>query len=322
MSLQSKPPLRRLYGDICRGYTVGSWKGETVYIKHLSQGEYGNIDSFTEGHLAAAKARGVPTREEKEEWLRETGQWSDRQEIDIKGQKDYVENLVKTKATAKYASQIENFNKQIAAERKRLNDMLAKKERLFGHTADQYAEQKAQFYYIYLSFHRDEALTTRYFTLEDLNEMDDEDSQDLFLSYLDFVEDFKLENVERISISHYFTGAFYLCGDDLSTFFARPMWQLSLYQTNLLSSGHYFRSIMQGENIPQDIRDNPEKIKEFVSASKNVKEMMAKSGKDGSNVGLVGATAKDLASQGIKDDRSAFSKDGATSLLSTLKMKS
>lgn len=317
--MHPKSQLRRCYADICRGYTVGKWRGETVYIKHLAQSEYGDIDGYTEEQLAIAKARGVPTRAEKEEWLVASGQWSVKQDIEIKAHREYVDNLVKTKEKARFASQIENQNKVIAQERKRLNEMVAKKDRLFGHTADQYANEKTHFYYVYLSFYTDIGLTQRLFTLEDLNSMDDDESSELLQYYLQFVEDFGLPNVERISIADYFVSALHLCDDNISVFFDKPIWQLSLYQMNLLSIGRYFRAVMQGEKIPEDIRDNPEKIREFVNASKNVKELMAKTAEKGS-VGLMGASLKDFAAANIKEDRSFMDK-GSTSLLSTLNMR-
>ena len=56
---------------------------------------------------------------------------------------------------------------------------------------------------------------------------------------------------------------------------------------------------MQDSKIPDNIKDDPEKIEEFIAANAKAKEVMGKIGGGDAPVGLVGATKQDLAYLGL-----------------------
>ena len=79
---------------------------------------------------------------------------------------------------------------------------------------------------------------------------------------------------------------------------------ISEYQIELFGSGRYFKSLMEQSdaNVPEEIKDNPEKIIEWFDSTKSAKEVLDKSrnaGQDGSATTLVGATKQDLERLGL-----------------------
>jgi hypothetical protein len=317
--MQSHPQrsLRAIYADICRGYSIGRWKDEPVYIRHLTQCDHSEADEYGEQQLEKARSRGVSTKKEKEAWLIKTGQWSQKDDMDLLQQADYIKGLKVTLSKAALHSQIQLMKKSIEEETKRYNELFEKKEKLFGTTADSYSLQKVQFFYVYLAFYRDAGLEQRFFSLKAMEDLHEDESYDLLSYYINFIGDFSIDRIRRLSLADFFTNTLALCDEDMGSFFRKPMWKLSVQQTNLLSSGRYFASITSGENIPPDIKGDPDKIEEYLIRARNMKDLAGRVGKDGGSVGLIGATKEDFAALGAKDDRS-FLQEGSTSLLATM----
>lgn len=308
---------RKVYADICRGYSLGEWRKKPVYIKHLTSFEYGEAEDYQNAELERAKSQGIPTREQRGAWLAKNELWSAQQDAELKSRESYIANMRLTRSKLAYESQAEAMTKQINEEQARYNDDVAKRERLYDLTAERVSWNKAQFYYIYLSLYKDNSLTKRLVTLRDIAEWDDEESVEILDYYYTFIESFSVENIRRISLSPFFLGHFNLCGDDLAAFYRKPLWELTVYQSNLLASGAHFRNLLRNEAfIPPDIRDDPTKIEEFVSRSEAQKELMAKASRDGASVGLFG-TKRDIQAMGGVVDHS-FMKDGPQSLVSKL----
>ena len=57
-------------------------------------------------------------------------------------------------------------------------------------------------------------------------------------------EDFSSDQMKLIAICPFFINNFYLCGENSADFFRKPIVELSTFQVSLLSSGRYYKSLM------------------------------------------------------------------------------
>lgn len=304
----SRTQLAEVYRDIVRGYSV-AWLGkQPVYVKHLTALDHVDLQEYEREQRDGAIERGVPSREAKEEWLIQHGLWSKQQEEDLVQQRDYVQNMEKTRATILVHHQLAQHDQTVAEESKRLREMASKKDALFGLTAEDYAAQRGQFHHMGASLFADRALSAHLHSQEELDQLDDEESFVLMSLFVASVSRFAPEHIRRCSVAPYFTAPFYLCGDQTTAFLGKPMVALTVYQNNLLNSGLHFKAIFQREEVPADIRDDPEGIDAWIQLSQNMKEVASRSKMEGGSTGIVGATARDFKAAGLREDRAAAMK--------------
>lgn len=314
--------LRKAFADICRGYSIVEWHG-TVYLKHLSHFEQVDLDECYEKYFQMALKKKLPKKAERLEWLEKKKLWGRKNEGELAGQKSYVENLEKTLKLMFLKSQIDEHKKTLNAQKAKYHEMLNEKENLLGLTCEKYAEQKMLNHYIFVSFYKDEALKNRLFTEKDFNSLDEEETDDLFKIYINISNLLSEKNIKKLSVAPFFTSYFYTC-EEVQAFFGKPICNLSYHQLNLLYYAGYFKQITQNMKIPDNIREDPEKIEEFANASAKVREMAQKIGKDGPT-GLVGATNADMAylgMEGVQDPmmKKAVARGGISSVEEAARM--
>lgn len=308
--MEKESHFARIYSEICLGYSENIWQNRAVYIKHLSNLDSIQIDSFYEIALEKTKSLGIKTYKEKLDWIVEKKLWNSDKDIEINKQKDYVESLQKTIEKLVFKSQKVQIEGTLKEEIDKLNLLLQEKEVLIGTTAEKIANQKVQFYCIHVSFFKDKELKNNFFTLEEINNLDDEESYQLLSFYIENLEKFSISNIKKIGISSFFTNIFFICGENLQSFFGKPVYLLTNYQSNLLSLGSYFKNLLSSNpNLPKDIVDDPEKIEEYIQKSRNFNEVLDKVDPNAKSVGIV-ANSQDFKEMGLKRDESFYKSAG------------
>lgn len=293
--------LRRIYAEVCRGYSEARYLDEPIFVKHLTIFDQTEIDSLREEAFEAAAKRGMLTEEQKLKWLETKGLWTKKEELELAMQRGYVENLEKTRSTRSLAWQIKQVDGQLVGARNKLHELTGKRIRLVGLTTEQVADQKVQYEYMRLSFFGELAMKTPLFARDDLNALDDQTVETLLSIYIRAVTQFSPENLRKIAIAPFFVNYFYLCGDDIKSFFGKPIVDLTYYQTNILSYGQYFKSIMTQNDVPKEHADDPDKIEDYIRRSRNMRTMMAKTDANADRVALIGATSQDIKDLGLND---------------------
>lgn len=302
--------IEQIYSDICLGYSKDIWKDFPIFIKHLSTLDYIEIDYFSEKLLENIKKKGIKSRSEKIEWLIDKKLWNKSREIEINQQKDYVGTLQKTNEKLIFKSQKEQNEKILKEESNKLNVMIGERESLIGTVAEQIVNQKMQFYYIYFSFYKNKNLNNLFFTLEEINNLDDEDSYNLLSLHLDNNDNFDIKNIKKIAISPFFTNNFYICGDNIQSFLGKPVYLLTNYQSILLSYGAYYKNLLASNpELPAEMKNDPDKMEEFINKQKNLKEAMNKIDSKVQSVGIP-ATKSDFESMGLTRDTSIMDSKG------------
>ncbi len=292
--------IRTIYADICRGYSVGQFNGQPVYIKHFTVFDYTEIDSERDRAFDEVVQRGIKTEAAQLKWLEEKELWIKKDDQDLAIQESYLEGLRKTRSKMPYKSQIEQMNKQIGEAEVKHRELTNKRARLLGKTAEQVADQKVQYEYMRLAFFDDVALKTPTLTRETVAQLSGQEADELLLSYVDSINLFSPDNLRRIAVAPFFTNSFYLCGENVTLFYGKPVVDLTIYQTNLMSYGGYFKSLMTQTEIPKEMANNPDKIEEFIARSRNMKSLVDKAG-EGDRVALIGASSEDFKALGVED---------------------
>lgn len=284
--------LRKTFADICLGYSAAQWGDRNIFIKHLSHLEHVDLDFEYDKHYQNAKNRGIKTREEKAKWLNERGLWTKKMDADLSDQKVYLDNLKKTLKKMVLKSQIDNQKSEIEKAEIKYFTMSNEKEFLLDLTCEKYAEQKMSNYYIYTSLYEDCEMKKKLFSKKDFDALDDDEMDSLFFIYTESAKNFSEKNLKKIAVSDFFTFYFNIC-EKQSDLFGKPIFSLSYNQLNLLYYAKYFKTIMEGHEFSHDIRQDPEKIEEFVNASLAAQKLLKKSNANG-RVGIVGATKEDM----------------------------
>jgi hypothetical protein len=287
--------LRLAFAEICLGYSRIDYKGSLVYIKHFSHFDQVQIEADRERFLQIAKNKRIPTFDEKIEWLIKQELWSKKEDNKIRDLEGYLTGLKKSRANAFIKAQIDEWDKQINQAQNELNEILYKKNCLIGLTAEKYAEQKMEGSHIQGAFFKDNSLKEFLFYQDQYKRLDDEEVEELISIYIEHIKLFSHNSLRKISIAPFFTNYFYL-SEDYSKFFAKPLYELTYNQVNLIKYGNYFKSILMtvGDSISEEIRNDPDKLEEWANRSKNAKESGAKhNDKKNGRTAYIGATEKD-----------------------------
>lgn len=288
------PNLRRLFADICRGYTKTKWNGADLYIKHFSHFDQTDIDIERDRYFEIATNKGVPTLEKKLELLDDHGVWTRKDEKRLNDLKEYIDRLQETRKKQFVEEEKKNLDRSLAKYTQEHNDLYVKRYSLIGLTSEKYADQKIQTHYLVLSLFEDQNLELPLFDIDSIDDLDEEEINLLMDLYLKYVDGFSHTNVKKIAVSSFFTSYFYL-SEDNKTFFNKAISSLTFYQLNLLSYGIYFKNIAQHYQIPSNIKDDPDAIEAYVQKTETMKKIAEKTPqKEGARVGVVGGSNEEV----------------------------
>jgi hypothetical protein len=310
--------LENVYHQIKKGYSETSLLGKKVFIKHATAEDSALIAKEKEKFDKKSKKLGVMSEFELLDFLQKNGSWSKEEEAflgktekEILGLKKTRDKMILKKHKDAIDDKIKKLEKDAKSNRK-------KRDSLVRNTSEEYSEKKSNEFFIRNSLFKDEDLKEPFFTLSEFEELEIEEISEIYVNYNKSLEGFSNENIRQISIEHFFFSIFSLFGEDVSGFFSKSHFNLSFYQINLLSFAKMFRHIFKEEQIPEDIRDNAEKIMDHLKSEregqkklKETKEKLEKS----SGFGFLGASREELVEAGIdvggaEDIHSIASKKG------------
>lgn len=267
--------LRKAFSDISRGYSIAFLKNKRVYIKHLSHHEQVDLDILYKSYMDSGLAEGLNSESFMLTYLKEEGIWTENDEKELKDLETIIERLVEAKKVLYRKTELEVQNKII--EEHRVNYIKKKnaKDKLLGLTAESYAEKKINEHYIIESFFRDNNFQDKYITEDVFEALSDQDVRDIVKLYNDEMDVVGDRNIKLLSIQEFFQIYWGLSAEDLRSFFGIPICNLTYFQIKLASYARTFRDILsKSENLPEDIRNDPDKLLDYVRAGENAKEKM------------------------------------------------
>lgn len=304
---QEKYQSKRLFSDIINGFSEFKEPANKnlCFVKHFNELDFANFESKKNEFYQKAIKLKLPTKEEKEKYIFDEGLWTKEADIEISNKYSYLENLKKSKSKLFLISQIEQINKEIATIEIELKLKKTERDNLIGYTAEKYSDNRMNIIHISNSIYKDKNLTQKLFSEEDLEDFDDKKFYDYIIEYNRVMDIFKEETIKKLAIENNVQILIGLCGDNLYYFYCKPLAYLTSYQSLLLLYGRYFRGIMMSEEytkIPENIKEDPDKLMDWFTANKNLKDKTRKNNKTSGPSFIMGASDKDMKAIGGQEN--------------------
>ena len=295
MEQSQQSNYKKIFRDIKNGFSEVKILENLFYLKHISFEDQVDIDTIYDKYFEQAKLKGVPTHKETLERLIEENEWSNKKEREISQQEDFINNLIKQKKALYLKSEILRVNKDLEEAQKKLSDLKNVRAMFFSRTAESYAEERVNDYYIIKCLYKDKKLQESAYSID---EFDDIDSEQLFAIIKEYNRVYKQINddsIQRIVLQDFFN-LFMPFAENPIEFYGRPICDLSYNQLKLLVYSRFFKNVFQqNENMPSEIKADPDKIIDYVNANDNAKKIKEKNlNKENSAESIVGATKEDL----------------------------
>ena len=298
-SQQSK--YKKAFRDIKNGFSEIKVLENLFYLKHLSLEDQVDIDQIYDHYFEEAKIRGVPTNDETLKRLIEEKQWTNRQESLIKQEEDLIENFQKQKKTLFLKSEILRINTDIESAQKRLYDLKNTKASFFNRTAESYAEERVNDFYILKCLYKDKKLSEVAFKEDQFDDIDSETLTCIIKQYSEVYKNINDNTIQHLVLQDFFN-LYIPFAENPNEFFGKSVCELTYNQVKLLIYARFFRNIFQqNDKMPQEIKNDPDKIIDYVNANENAKKAIEnKNNKENQATSIVGATSEDLEYIGIK----------------------
>lgn len=313
---------RKIFKEIAQGFS-SYFIGETQrYIRHQSLHDLVDFDDIYNMHLERAQKKGLPSEKQIFEELKEEGIWSEKDDAEIERQSFYVDSLIKNKKNVFLKSAVEQINNQIKEAEQELNNLKVKKENLISNSADKYALNRANDFYIVNSFYKDKNLQEKLYSDEDFEYASVNDVANLVQIYNKFHKTFSEENLKHLAIQDFYK-PYYNFSDNLVDFFGKPVVSLTNFQLNLILYTKIFKNILEQyqEDIPDRIKKDPDALLDFANSSDVREKMKENLSKDTGASTIVGATSEDLEELGLDSKKGKTLEDFAKEKGGSLSMQ-
>ena len=285
--------------EIIQGYSERIFRGSPVFIKHFAEAEktfyYRKHQEFFDKAIKA----GIKTEEDALSQAILDEMWSKDDESQIEEMEKFIETMKITKKNLFKERELQQIDKQIAEEREKLEKKITDRKEALGKTAEEYAESRSNSYFIQKCLFKDSELKDFYFTPEEFEDMSYQDLTDYTIFFNCCMDDFREENIQKITLADFFN-QYYLVSDYPMEFFGKPMSKLTDLQTRLIVYTKIFKGIFeQNDNIPENVKKDPEALLGYVDKSKAQKKFESKTKpKNKGNAGgaemVFGATQKEI----------------------------
>lgn len=333
MQTLEKNKLKLSFIDILKGYSLSYYKNNKLYFKHNTSFDSGDIDQLKQEFIEIAQKKGLPTEDQKEDYIILEDLWSKDKNKEIKDLKFDISNLKQTKSKLFKNEDINEFNKQIDVKKLQLINLISERKELLGFTAEDYANKKINEYYMFNSLFKDKNLKDKFFSEQEFDELENEDISKILQIYNDINKNFTENNLKKIALSSYYLSLFNICDESAYNLYGKPIIYLTFYQMEVFGYARYFRNALSEakHKPPDDYYENPDKLIEWLESSRNAEEIIEDSEKYHKNTegsiatSIVGAKKEDLAKIG-KDEvgvslhKEADKKGGVLSMQDLMKI--
>lgn len=315
--------LRKAFSDVSRGYSTAFFKGKKLFIKHLSHHEQVNLDMLYRHYASEGERDGLPTEKSMLDFLNKEGVWTEKDDNELKEIQTIIERLVEGKKIIYRKSDLEHQNREIEKYQNSYTEKKLQKSKLIGLTAEAWAEKKVNEYYIVESFYLDEACTKKWLTDKVFDDLTEAEMQEIVRLYNEEIEVVSDANIKKLAIQDFFQMYWGLSSENLHDFFGKPICDLTYFQVKVGTYGRTFRSILEkADTYPEDVRNDPDKLLDYIRVSENAKERMESASKDSSanetGVGNVASTVFGTKTEEMKE-MGVQSDPGTTSLAEELR---
>ena len=298
---------RKIFRDVVRGFSTTTLEEDFVYIKHLTPHDQVELEEIEEKYFNIALRKGVPTEEDMLAYLKDEGQWTDKDEKFIQDKELFLENLRKAKTKLVLKREIDKQAALIDKEQKLLDDKQIQKIGLIGNTCEKYAKDRLNDFYMIKSFFADDKLQEPLFNQDKFDELDNHDIKKVVYKYNEIFEGFSEESIQYTILEDFYN-PYLSFAEDSMQFYGKAFCDLTYNQIRLIVYTRVFKNIFDmNENIPESIRKDPAKLLEFGSSSKEEKDKAKDKLTQGDGGTLVGAKQEDYDYLGVEKPTNAIS---------------
>lgn len=289
--MDEKINYRRLFCDICQGFSLINCKLGNFYFKHVSINDQVHIDELRESFIEEAQSRGLPTVKEALSSLKDEGYWTDKEELAISQEEMFLQKLVDQKKNTYLKSQIDIFNKQINESLTKINELKNKRNSFLGNTCENYADQRITEEFLKFSLYKNKTFDNLCYTDEDFDNLSSEDLSELVSCYNKLLVNFSDSRIQKLVLEDFFS--YYISySEDPLHFYGKPVVNLTHNQLRMILFARYFKNILSNnDKIPEDIKKDPDKLIDYVNANEKAKQRIQD--KDNQATSIVGATKED-----------------------------
>jgi len=291
--------FRHIFKDIVQGHSQIAYQDSFAYLKHLSVFDQVDIEEVKNQYYEQAKNRGLPTKAEALSRLREELMWGDQEESELKQHYTYLEQVEKTKKNLYLKNEIDRVNEDIEESKKKIMTLEGQKDELLGQTCEKYADGRVSDHYIVKSLYVDPNLTNTYYTQETVDEMNRQEMRQIVKLYNECYSVFSDLNIQKVILQDFYQPYLPFC-ENVLNMFQKPLFELSMNQVKLVIYSRMFKNIFENyTKIPDRIKQDPEKIIDYVNAQEKAKDTLKNFDKDGAST-IVGAKEEDYEYLGVK----------------------
>ena len=291
---------RRIYTEIVDGCSTSFIGPKRIFIKHQSVSDVVDYEIIYDKYYSYATERGLLNEEELLEDLNKNGIWTEEDESKIQNQQFFLDNLTKSKNSLFLQSAIDKANEQEAEAQKNLAEIKSKKDALLQNSVENYAQNRANDYFVSRSFFKDVGQKEHLYTEEEFEFLDISEIKKVIDCYNNFSDKFSESSIQKLVLQDFFK-IYYSFSEQSMDFFGKPVVSLTNFQLNLILYTRVFKNIFDHhEGIPDQITKDPKLLLDFASSSESrerAKERIAKAGDGGA--GVMGATKQDLDKLGV-----------------------
>jgi len=281
-----------IIGEVFDGYTEIFFNGDPVYIKHYNIRDQRYIQKYYEKHKNAAIKKGLETEEERLIEIKKDGIWLDDDDLKISNLELEINNLSTTQKKIFLPSQKESMSKDIESKKIEIYILKNKKRELIGKTAEEYASSRSNEEMLRYFIFKDRDLTENFFTEDEFSELDD--TELLFFMNEQAKVNTRLSelNIQKAVLRPFFNMYLSQC-ENIKDFYDKAIVLLSVYQLKTALYARMFFNIFQHvEDIPDHIKDDPEKLLAYSDSKRNNNSGGIDENSDASAV--FGATKEDM----------------------------
>lgn len=296
-----------LIGEVFDGYSTDFFEGQEVFVKHLNIRDQRYIHNYYEKYKNIALTKGIDSESAMLERLKKDGMWDDKDDSKISFLELEIGNLKKTRDAVFLPSQKETFQKNIDDKTKELYGLKSKRAEVVGVTAESYATSRCGDEMLRFSLFKDNNFNDYLFSEEDFAELEPHQVIELGGIVNSSAERLGEENIKWAVLRPFFSMYLSNC-ENINDFYGKAVITLSVYQLKVAMYGKVFHSIFQyTDDIPDNIREDPDKLMAFSEAQRNKDSNKSNSGlrDDADASAIFGATKDDM--QQLASDGKAVS---------------
>ena len=297
-----------LIGEAFDGYTEFEWDGKTIYYKHINIRDQRYLHKYYEKYKKIALDKGLETEEDRIAYVLREEIWGEDDDARIHGLEFEISNLKKSIKTMFLPSQQKATEETIQEKDKELEDLKSKRSEVVGKTAEDYATQRSGDEILRFLLFKNKELTEQLYTEKEFGNLEVWQISKLINLQGDVGQRLTDIRIQEAVLRPFFSLYLSIC-EDVGNFYRKPITELTIYQLRVALFGRMFSNIFQfTDDIPDDIRQDPERLIAYSDSQRNRDSNKSKSGiREDADVSMVfGATKEDVEYLGGNENQTSL----------------